>query len=197
MEDRFNFNAIVTGYYDIDTPDEYAEFEPQIYLENVDIWSGGDIGISREDLELAIKNQYPKLKKSQFNQIMKFFEDNSISSDNEAYLTILPYKIIQCTGLKDKNGKLIYEGDIINVKIDGLNISYIPKVVVWDRKEWQLKKYNKNFKQNCSACEVKRKQKCQYCSQYFSATGHTNFKEFYNNEVIGNIYQDKELLNEE
>ena len=103
---------------------------------------------------------------------------------------------MQSTGLKDKNGKLIYEGDIVNVKIDGWEKSYIPMVVVWDRKEWQLKQYNKNFKQNCSACEVKRKQKCQYCSQYFSATGHTNFKDFYNNEVIGNIYENKELLNE-
>lgn len=117
MENRFNFNAIVTGYYDIDTPDEYSEFEPQIYLENVDIWSGGDIGISRDVLELAIKNQYPNLEKSQFNQIMKFFEDNSNSIDNEAYLTILPYKIIQCTGLKDKNGlNLLFEGDIINTE---------------------------------------------------------------------------------
>ena len=105
-------------------------------------------------------------------------------------------EVMQCTGLKDKNGKLIYEGDIVNVKIDGLNKSYIPKVVVWDRKEWQLKQYNKNFKQNCSACEVKTKQKCQYCSQYFQTTGHTNFKDFYNNEVIGNIYENPELLQE-
>ena len=150
-----------------------------------------------------------KFRAVYYNDVEKkyfIFEPDLISADgtarayaygesgaDEYYDTVT---LNQCTGLKDKNGKLIYEGDIINVKIDGLNISYIPKVVVWDRKEWQLKQYNKNFKQNCSACEVKRKQKCQYCSQYFSATGHTNFKEFYNNEVIGNIYQDKELLNE-
>lgn len=102
--------------------------------------------------------------------------------------------LIQSTGLKDKNCKLIYEGDIINVKIDGLKTSFIPMVVLWDRKEWRLKQYNKSFKQNCSACEVKTKRKCEYCSQYFSTSGHTNFKEFYNNEVIGNIYENKELL---
>lgn len=119
---------------------------------------------------------------------IKIFDDYKTSIED--------IELMQSTGLKDKNGKLIYEGDVINVKIDGLKTSFIPMVVVWDRKEWQLKQYNKNFKQNCSACEVKTKQKCQYCSQYFSTSGHTNFKEFYNNEVIGNIYKNKELLDD-
>ena len=165
MEDRFNFNAIVTGYYDIDTPDEYAEFEPQIYLENVDIWSGGDIGISREDLELAIQNQYPKLKKRQFNQIMKFFEDNSISSDNEAYLTILPHKIIQCTGLKDKNGKLIYEGDICKYKFEEIGEQ---KAIIYFNKEL-----------------------CSFLAKPLNDFQYTRINDC---EVIGNIYENHKLI---
>lgn len=180
MQDRFNFNAIVTGYYDIDTPDEYAEFEPQIYLENVDIWSGGDIGISRDDLELAIKNQYPNLEKSQFNQIMKFFEDNSNSSDNEAYLTILPHKIIQCTGLKDKNGKLIYEGNIVFVKVETQDF--------FGDDEYYSERYKGKIIFD----------KGEFVIDVVDKTKHTIslYRNAKNCEIIGNIYENEGLLKE-
>ena len=101
--------------------------------------------------------------------------------------------LMQCTGLKDKNGKLIYEGDIVNVLFDTIKPHYMPFVVIWDRKEWQLAQINKNYKK-CDECANNNKTKCSFCKKYFIASGHTNFKDFYNGIVLGNIYENPELL---
>lgn len=83
--------------------------------------------------------------------------------------------IMQCTGLKDKNGKLIYEGDIVKFNYD---TDEIIAVVSWDDNEGQVGYYLNT-------------------TDYFKDKYVTDY-DFYKNdyEVIGNIYENKDLLNE-
>lgn len=74
------------------------------------------------------------------------------------------YIVMQCTGLKDKNGKLIFEGDIVKDDNDALHY------VKWVYDSWQL------FP----------------CTQNNYTIGIVDDEI----EVIGNIYENKDLLNE-
>lgn len=163
MQDRFNFNAIVTGYYYIDTPEKCQEFEPQFYLENVDVFSD-EIGIDYDRLLNTIREQCKNVSEIEIQKIMGFFQDNSNAYDGDVYVTIKPDKILQCTGLKDKNGKLIYESDILKDKYGALHpIS------------WNVKGF--------------------YEADTFAIAGfYKTIQE--DMEVIGNIYENKELINE-
>ena len=69
------------------------------------------------------------------------------------------YEWMQYTGLKDKNGVLIYEGDIVLISLSGFGIR--KKCVI----EW-------------------------------NGNGYGSLCEDYHREVIGNIWQNKETLND-
>lgn len=81
-------------------------------------------------------------------------------------------KIMQCTGLKDKNGKLIYEGDVIKV-VTQPNIIKSTGIVKWDNQSAQFLRTE-------------------------SITGKNLISFWWSNstEVIGNIYENPELLSE-
>ena len=85
------------------------------------------------------------------------------------------YVLMQCTGLKDKNGKLIYEGDILGGTYGNLYVHYCDNC-----KQFQLKANG----YGCMACEGD----IHWCEVVED-----------NNEleVIGNIYENKELLESE
>jgi uncharacterized phage protein (TIGR01671 family) len=96
------------------------------------------------------------------------FYDDIVDSDNKDYLIFM-----QSTGLKDKNGKLIYEGDICNnAKGSIFYIEYDKKTSSY------LAKFIKNKDSLFGEME----------SFFLCMTNQENL------EILGNIYENPELL---
>ena len=82
------------------------------------------------------------------------------------------YVLMQCTGLKDKNGKLIFEGDIVKVE------------------EHNLCKEGELFK------VFYQKILCQFLAKSLTTGNCIDLCDLYKEEAIGNIYENPELLGE-
>lgn len=119
-----------------------------------------------------------------------FFGGNYIGDDWEKD----EYVLMQYTGLKDKNGKEIYEGDIIKGQFkhyDPILDSWredekMGGIVFWDLYGWRIEVIE-------SLCEKERIGMVNYFD--FSINGvYWASKEFEDIEVIGNRYENPELL---
>lgn len=104
---RFKFRAFFEDatFYD----DDGNEYTKSFYLYDVALYKDLDCGIGRDDLEAQLREQGFSEK-----EIRMIEEDEFDSWEAEWYL-FTPSAIEQCTGMKDWNEKLIYEGDLVDL----------------------------------------------------------------------------------
>lgn len=93
-----------------------------------------------------------------------------MTNDIPNMIEVDPSTICRCTGLKDKNGKLIWEDDVANTQCG-------KAIVVWDKAEWRIKWIKDTI----------------WRKDLHFWTNEDDWK----CEVIGNIFDNKELLESE
>ncbi len=111
-----------------------------------------------------------------------FEELINIQYANGSYVGCIPFEdveIMQCTGLKDKNGKLIFEGDILKYEFEKLGIALNSRYVI---KQGVIR-----VPPDCFVAQ---------CFDYINHCTAICQCDWIKSEVIGNIYENNEFLKE-
>ena len=95
---------------------------------------------------------------------MIYVQSNSEDTNDEGWIKVKHETVCQYTGVKDKNGKEIYDGHVLGLKDKTYQVVYDKGCF------WALSKSNTHYIYHLYDCEQM--------------------------EIIGNIYENPELLNE-
>ena len=128
------------------------------------------------------------------NKVINYIENDYENNRQEiigAYFEDI--ELMEYTGLKDKNGKEIYEGDVVKLIHTGIEISA-------DRLE-DLKRFVGIIKYENGIFKIVRTEKSLIESKYFEMEQKKVseifiYSKLYDLEVVGNIYENPELLKE-
>ena len=107
MNDRFRFRAWVVGHYFSENDEEK---EILLKLNDVTVYNDGLIGIDYHSLLESVCGFLTN--EGERESLIEYFEDKNFTTGDDWYY-LEAKSIEQCSGLKDKNGTLIYEGDIV------------------------------------------------------------------------------------
>nr|DAE47999.1 MAG TPA: YopX protein [Bacteriophage sp.] len=132
----------------------------------------------RKDNGEWVQGYYVKGLNMYDKEVYLIFEPNTMfysSGETDGWYKVDLSTICRCTGLKDKNGKLIWENDICDRKEE------YPEIVKYNNGDWTL---------DYSYSKGKESGYC-YCNLGFYALERKCV------EVIGNIFDNKELLESE
>lgn len=136
--------------------------------ENRGLWRG-----QREDNGEWVNGYYVRLN-GEAHCIYTGYADKDCGDYYPDYYTVDPETLGECTGLTDKNGVLIFEGDIIKTKkygkvVEHSNVNdYDIFVVKYESAVFRLKNHNREFN--------------------LVDDGYSKF------EIIGNVHDNPELI---
>ena len=163
---RFLFRAVVKAKY---CGSDGNNKTIKLLLSRVAVYSPTTVGVADEVLVNAIRNT--NLNAEERNSVYSYFEINNKYADQE-WFVLQAETIEQCTGLKDKNGRLIYEGDIVKITGDVMTmpLKYMDCLfkVIW--------------------ADI------GFCFEMLDENDGLGFCECWEYEVVGNIHENPELL---